>query len=190
MCAADEAEALAAENGWAFKPDGGHILRVVPSPKPQRILGIEPVRWLLGRCSVVICAGGGGMPTIYTDDTAPAGRRLIGVGAVIDRDLARAVRATDLRADALLMITAVGAVAPTGLPRTRTRAATRADLGSIQFAGGSMGAKVNAASLFIEQGAEFAAIGSIHDAPALVDGTAGTSGTAHPDRPRRGHRGG
>ena len=62
----EEARKLAAEKGWAFKPDGEHMRRVVPSPKPKQIFGVEPVRWLLERGSVVICAGGGGIPTIYT----------------------------------------------------------------------------------------------------------------------------
>jgi carbamate kinase len=106
----DDARALAAEKGWAFKRDGEHMRRVVPSPTPKQIFGIEPVRWLLERGLVVICAGGGGIPTLYTDETAPPGRRLTGVEAVIDKDLASAVLASDLHADALLIITDVDAV--------------------------------------------------------------------------------
>jgi carbamate kinase len=173
---ADEAQALAAEKGWAFRPDGDHMRRVVPSPKPQQIFGIKPLRWLLERGSVVICAGGGGIPTIYTDDPAPAGRRLTGVEAVIDKDLASAVLAADLRADALLIITDVDAVySDWGTPQqSAIRLATPADLASTQFAEGSMGPKVRAACQFVEQSGEFAAIGSIDVAPALLAGTAGT----------------
>ena len=179
---ADEAQALAAEKRWAFKPDGDHMRRVVPSPKPQRIFGIEPVRWLLERGSVVICAGGGGIPTIYTDEAAPAGRRLTGVEAVIDKDLASAVLAADLRADALLIITDVDAVySDWGTPQQKAiRLATPADLAGTQFAEGSMGPKVKAACQFVERTGDFAAIGSIDDAPALLAGTAGTRVIATP----------
>ena len=86
-------ERLAAEKGWTFKPDGDSFRRVVPSPLPQRIFGIEPIEWLLEHGCVVICAGGGGIPVMYTDEPAPAGRQLVGVEAVIDKDLASALLA-------------------------------------------------------------------------------------------------
>jgi carbamate kinase len=173
----EEAKALAAEKGWAFKPDGERMRRVVPSPKPKQIFGIGPVQWLLERGSVVICAGGGGIPTIYTEDTAPGGRRLTGVEAVIDKDLASAVLAGLLHADALLIITDVDAVySDWGTPHQNAiRQATAADLIHTQFAEGSMGPKVSAACQFVQHGGEFASIGSIDDAPALLAGTAGTT---------------
>jgi len=174
---AEEAAALAAEKGWAFKPDGEHMRRVVPSPKPKQIFGIEPVQWLLERGSVVICAGGGGIPTLYTDETAPPGRRLTGVEAVIDKDLASAVLAADLHADALLIITDVDAVySDWGTPQQAAiRSTTPTALMNAQFAEGSMGPKVKAACQFVEGGGGFAAIGSIDDAAALLAGTAGTT---------------
>ena len=178
----EQARALAAEKGWSFKPDGDHMRRVVPSPKPKRIFGIESVKWLLERGAVVICAGGGGIPTIYTDETAPPGRRLAGVEAVIDKDLASAVLACDLHADALLIITDVDAVySDWGTPQENPIShATAANLANAQFPEGSMGPKVRAACQFVEHGGEFAAIGSIDDAPALLAGTAGTSVWATP----------
>src|SRR5215469_8565913 len=60
----DGADALAASKGWEFRQDGASWRRVVPSPEPRRILEIEPVTWLLERGAVVICAGGGGIPTM------------------------------------------------------------------------------------------------------------------------------
>ncbi len=93
-----------------FKPDGDSYRRVVPSPLPQRIFGLEPLEWLLERGCVVICAGGGGIPVMYTDEPVPAGRQLVGVEAVIDKDLASALLARDLRADALAIVTDVDAV--------------------------------------------------------------------------------
>ena len=105
-----EASALAQAKGWTFKPDGASFRRVVPSPAPQRIFGIEAVEWLLEHHCVVICAGGGGIPVMYSDLPAPAGRQMVGVEAVIDKDLASALLAADLGADALLIVTDVDAV--------------------------------------------------------------------------------
>ena len=69
-----QAEALAAEKGWVFKPDGDNWRRVVPSPRPRRIFEIRPIRWLLEQGVVVICAGGGGIPTM----SCPAARAATG----------------------------------------------------------------------------------------------------------------
>jgi carbamate kinase len=167
---------LANEKGWVFKPDGGSFRRVVASPAPQRIFGTEPIEWLLARGAVVICAGGGGIPVTYTDDPAPAGRRLVGVEAVIDKDLASALLAEDLHADALLIVTDVDAVyADWGTPDQRPiRRATPDALSAGEFAAGSMGPKVRAACSFVERTGGFAAIGSIADTPALLRGEAGT----------------
>src|SRR4029077_8601132 len=96
-----DSERLAGGKGWVFQPDGDALRRVVPSPLPQRIFGLDPIEWLLDRGCVVVCAGGGGIPVMYTDDPAPAGRTLVGVEAVIDKDLASALLARDLHAHAL-----------------------------------------------------------------------------------------
>jgi carbamate kinase len=173
---AEEAAKLAGEKSWTFKPDGESMRRVVASPRPKRIFGVDPVRWLLERGAVVICAGGGGIPTMYTDESTPAGRRLTGVEAVIDKDLASATLAADVHADALLIVTDVDAVyLDWGTPDQRaiTRA-TPAELSGQSFAAGSMGPKVLAACEFVEQTGGFAAIGSVDDAQALLEGRAGT----------------
>jgi carbamate kinase len=174
--AQEESARLAEEKGWVFKPDGDSFRRVVPSPLPQRIFGIEPVEWLLENGAVVICAGGGGIPVMYTDDPVPAGRRLVGVEAVIDKDLASALLARDLRADALAIVTDVDAVyADWGtLDQRAIRRATPEALAETEFAAGSMGPKVRAACSFVEQTGGLAAIGSISDTPALLRGEAGT----------------
>jgi carbamate kinase len=175
-----EAARLAEEKGWVFKPDGDSFRRVVPSPLPQRIFGIEPVEWLLDHGSVVICAGGGGIPVMYTDAPVPAGRELVGVEAVIDKDLASALLARDVHADALAIVTDVDAVyADWGTPQQRAiRRATPEALAGTEFAAGSMGPKVRAACSFVEQTGGLAAIGSISDTPALLRGEAGTTVTA------------
>src|SRR4051795_11077107 len=66
-----EAQGLAAEKDWTFKPDGDHMRRVVPSPAPRGIFRSEPITWLLDRGAIVTCAGGGGIPVMYTDSTVP-----------------------------------------------------------------------------------------------------------------------
>jgi carbamate kinase len=174
----DEAEAgaLAEEKGWAFKPDGDKMRRVVPSPLPKHIYGIEPIEWMLDNHCVVICAGGGGIPVMHNDDPVPAGRRLIGVEAVIDKDLASALLAEELDADLLAIVTDVDAVyTGWGTPEEAViRRASPQALAEMDFAAGSMGPKVGAACSFVERTGRTAVIGSIEDTPALVAGQAGT----------------
>lgn len=171
-----EAAALAADKGWAFRADGERMRRVVPSPAPRRIFGIGPVKWMLEHGCVVICAGGGGIPVMCTDERAPAGRRLVGVEGVIDKDLASAMLAEEIEADVLVLVTDVDAVyRDWGKPEQRAiRRATPESLAGEEFAAGSMGPKVEAACRFVEAGGRLAAIGSIHDTAALVAGEAGT----------------
>jgi carbamate kinase len=179
----EDSERLALEKDWMFKPDGDSYRRVVPSPTPRRIFGLEPLEWLLDRGCVVICAGGGGIPVMYTDEPAPAGRQLVGVEAVIDKDLASALLARDLHADALAIVTDVDAVYDEwGTPEQRAiRRATPEALSDAEFAAGSMGPKVKAACSFVEETGGLAVIGSIVDTPALLRGEAGTVVTRDAD---------
>jgi carbamate kinase len=173
---ADEAARLEAEKGWTFKPDGASLRRVVASPQPKRIFEIRAIEALLEQGCVVICAGGGGIPTTYTDEPATPGRRLVGKEAVIDKDLASALLATELDADVLAIVTDVDAVYEGwGTPEQRPiRRTTPAELAASEFAAGSMGPKVLAACRFVASTGKTATIGSIHDAAALVRGEAGT----------------
>jgi carbamate kinase len=173
---AAEAARLEKEKHWAFKPDGASLRRVVPAPRPKRIFEIAAISTLLGQGAVVICAGGGGIPTRYVDDPVPAGKRLVGVEGVIDKDLASALLAIDLEADTLVIVTDVDAAyADWGTPQQRPiRHATPESLAAGEFAEGSMGPKIRAACLFVEQTGGRAVIGSIHDTPRLVRGQAGT----------------
>jgi carbamate kinase len=174
----EEAEAarLERDKGWTFMRDGDKMRRAVPSPAPKRIFGIHVIESLLDQGVVVICAGGGGIPTTYSDEPAPAGRRLRGVEAVIDKDLARALLAIEIGADALLIVTDVDAVYEKwGTPDQRPiRNATPDQLAAAEFAAGSMGPKVRAACWFAERTGGFAAIGSITDTQALLRGETGT----------------
>jgi carbamate kinase len=172
----EEADQLRRDKHWDMKLDGESYRRVVPSPLPRRIFGLETIETLLGDQCVVICAGGGGIPTMYTDEPVPAGHRLVGVEAVIDKDLASALLAADLHADALLIVTDVDAVyADWGTPDQRAiRRATPQALAESEFAAGSMGPKVRAACRFVAETGGLAAIGSIADVEELLLGRTGT----------------
>jgi carbamate kinase len=169
-----EADRLAAEKGWAIKPDGAKWRRVVPSPLPKRIFEIRPIRWLLDQGTVVICAGGGGIPTMYQKG---ADRKLIGVEAVIDKDLCTELLARDLDADLFVMLTDADAVyLDWGTPTQRAiRRATPASLADIGFAAGSMGPKVAAACAFAQATGKKAAIGALEDLSKIIAGEAGTT---------------
>jgi carbamate kinase len=169
-----EANALAADKGWVFKRDGEHLRRVVPSPAPKRVFEIRPIRWLLERGVLVICAGGGGIPTAWEKG---AERTLVGVEAVIDKDQASALLARDLAADLFVMATDVdGVYDGWGTPeQRRLDRVTPDELRGEAFAAGSMGPKVDAALRFVEATGKRAAIGALGDIEAIVEGTAGTS---------------
>ena len=169
-----QAEALAAEKGWAFKRDGQHMRRVVASPVPQRIFELRPIRWLLEHGTVVICAGGGGIPTTWAPDRD---RVLTGIEAVIDKDLASELLARDLDADLFVMATDVDGVYE-GWGTSEQRKldeVTPEDLRASTFAAGSMGPKVAAAVQFVERTGRRAAIGSLDEIEDIVAGTAGTN---------------
>ena len=167
----DEAEKLAAEKGWAIAPDGDKYRRVVASPKPKRIFEIRPIKWLLEKSSIVICAGGGGIPTMYT---SPG--KLEGVEAVIDKDLCSALLAEQLDADLLVIATDVSAAfIDFGKPTQKSIAQAHPDdIEKLGFAAGSMGPKVQAACEFARHTGKVAVIGSLSDIEAIVQGTAGT----------------
>ena len=170
----DAADALAAAKGWAFRQDGAAWRRVVPSPEPKRILEIAPITWLLERRAVVICAGGGGIPTMYPSSGPGA---LVGVEAVIDKDLASELLAEDVNADLFLMATDVdGVYLHWGRPEQRRLGrVTPGELAGYEFAAGSMGPKVEAAARFVAKTGRRAAIGSLADIAGIVAGTAGTN---------------
>ena len=169
-----EADKLAAERGWTFKPDGNKMRRVVPSPVPQRIFEHRPIKWLLDHGCVVICAGGGGIPTAYRP-----GRQLVGVVAVIDKDRASALLARDVQADMLIMATDASAVF-IGFGTDAQRAIAAADPDALiggyesEFAAGSMLPKVIAACDFAKASGKPAVIGALADIDAMLAGTAGT----------------
>ena len=171
---AEQARALAGEKGWVFKADGQYMRRVVPSPEPKRIFEIRPIRWLLDQGTVLICAGGGGVPTMWVPGK---GRTLGGVEAVIDKDFASELLAREIEADVFVMATDVdGVYVGWGTPeQRRLDDVTPGELRAMDFAAGSMGPKVEAAARFVEATGRRAAIGSLEDIEKIVEGTAGTN---------------
>jgi len=167
------ADRLARDKGWQFKLDGDSWRRVVASPAPRRIVELQPVQWLLEQGAVVICAGGGGIPTVRDSG---AELRLVGVEAVIDKDLCSELLARELDADLLVMLTDVDAVyADWGSPDQRPiRRATPAVLARMAFAAGSMGPKVEAACRFVGATGRRAAIGALGDLLGIISGAVGT----------------
>jgi carbamate kinase len=169
-----EADRLAAEKGWAFKQDGAKWRRVVPSPLPKRIFENRPIKWMIEKGTIVICAGGGGIPTAY----APDGKRTLGgIEAVIDKDLASELLARELEADVFVMATDVdGVYLDFGTPnQRRLDRVTAAELRQYEFASGSMGPKVLAAIQFVERTGGRAAIGALHEIEGIVEGEKGTN---------------
>jgi carbamate kinase len=167
----EEARALAREGGWSVAPDGERWRRVVPSPRPKRIFEIRPIRWLLGHNVIVICSGGGGIPTMFGEDG-----KLHGVEAVIDKDRATAMLAEQVGAQRLILATDTDAVyLDWGTAQaTAIRETTPSELGSLSFPEGSMGPKVEAACTFVERTGKPAAIGSLAQVEEILEGTAGT----------------
>jgi carbamate kinase len=172
---AEEAHRLAAEKGWTMAPDGDRFRRVVASPLPRRIFQIRPVKWLLEHGCIVICAGGGGIPTMYGTDG-----KLRGAEAVVDKDRASALLACELDVDLFIMATDADAVyLEWGTPGRRAiRRASPDALAAHSFADGSMGPKVEAAIDFASRTGRTAAIGTMSALVAIVRGEAGTQVTA------------
>ncbi|MFG1644117.1 carbamate kinase [Amycolatopsis sp. NPDC049252] len=168
----EQAASLAAERGWTVREDGPAWRRVVPSPRPQRVVETRVIRALVGSGTIVVCAGGGGVPVVRDEHTG----RLRGVEAVVDKDQTAALLAEALDADALLLLTDVPAVVDHyGTPQaTPIHHTTPAQLRFRTFPAGSMGPKVDAACRFVELTGTIAAIGALDSPAAMLRGTEGT----------------
>lgn len=168
----EEATRVAAEKNWVMAPDGKSFRRVVASPQPLRVLGLDPIRWLLEKGALVIAAGGGGIPVVRGAD----GHSLQGVEAVIDKDLCSGVLAHELRADCLVIATDVAAVyLDWGKPQQRALGSVSPKtLAGMTFPAGSMGPKIDAACRFVQASGRRAVIGSLDQIEAMLSGSAGT----------------
>jgi carbamate kinase len=176
--AKEEADRIACEKGWVFRQDGDKWRRVVASPEPKRIFELRPIQWLLEHHTIVVAAGGGGIPAVYESGKV---RTLKGIECVIDKDLATELLARDLGADLYVMLTDADAVyVDWGKPTQRAiRRATPDALSALQFPAGSMGPKVEAACRFVRATGKRAAIGELSQLDRILAGEAGT--TVDPD---------
>ena len=168
-----EAEKLATEKGWTVMADGQYFRRAVPSPKPVGVTGIEAVKALLAQDQIVICGGGGGVPSFRNEKG-----ELQGVEAVVDKDLATAVISTHLNADLFIIATDVDA-ACVDFQKTTQRKISKGSPEALEalaseFASGSMGPKVQAVINFVKATGKDAAIGSLAQIQDIVAGKAGT----------------
>ena len=167
----EEADKIAAEKGWTMAPDNDKYRRVVASPKPVNIFGLEPLKTLIDNKYIVVCGGGGGIPT-WVDDKG----KQHGAEAVIDKDLATALLATLIDADLFVIATDVdGAYLDWGKPEQKRIALAAPDAAlAFGFASGSMGPKIEAAANFAKATGKDAVIGSLADIEQIVAGKAGT----------------
>lgn len=168
----DAARSRARARGWHIAQDTTGWRRVVASPVPERIVETDTIRDLLDIGTLVICAGGGGVPVTADKDTGA----LSGVEAVVDKDLTAALLAEDIKADFLLILTDVPNVyADYGTPKQRpVLDATPTELRRGGFPAGSMGPKAEAAARFVERTGGLAAIGALDAAYEIVHGRSGT----------------
>ncbi|MDL0431560.1 carbamate kinase [Marinobacter sp. TBZ242] len=166
----EEAETKAEAAGWHIARDGDKWRRVVPSPKPLEIPDMRVLQLLLEQGVVVVCAGGGGIPILRRDDGS-----MIGIEAVIDKDAASALLASQLGADALLLLTDVDAIYRDFGKDTATpiHELTLDEARKLDLPAGSMGPKMAAAGNFAESGG-ISGIGKLEDALAILERRAGT----------------
>ncbi len=176
----EQAEERTRVDGWRMMEDAGRgWRRVVPSPAPVRIIESDAIRHLVTGGYVVIAAGGGGIPVVADEKGI-----LSGVSAVIDKDLASAVLAAQIGADALVISTAVEKVfLHFGAENQRaidamSVAEARRHIAEGQFEAGSMLPKVEACIHFVERGGGAAVITCPARLSAALDGGAGTRITA------------
>lgn len=161
---------LQSQYGWTFKADGKAIRRVVPSPKPQKILEIDTIKKLLADDNIVICNGGGGIPVVkqktgYT-----------GVEAVIDKDHSAAQLAIQLKADHLMILTDADAVYENWGTQAQTalRHVNTERLKPLAIDDGAIGPKVKSVIEFVNNTGNKAYIGNLTDIESLLAGIKGT----------------
>lgn len=171
----EEAKRLGRERGWSVAPSAEEgWRRVVASPTPSSIVEAPLIRQLAQSEAIVICAGGGGVPVVEE------GPRLVGREGVVDKDLAAGILAREVEAEVLLILTDVdGVYERFGEPEERRLDAlsveeARRRLAAGEFPAGSMGPKIRAATEFAERSGGRAVIAALDDAPAALEGRAGT----------------
>jgi len=172
----ERADELVEELGWAMVEDAGRGWRkVVASPRPRAIRGVDVAASLVNRGFIVIAAGGGGIPVVVSEDGD-----VRGVEAVIDKDYSAAMLAADLSADLFIILTGVDRVAkdfgkPTETPLAEMDVVlARRLLAEGQFPPGSMGPKIDAAIRYVEAGGREVLIARAESLSDALDGRTGT----------------
>lgn len=170
------AKVLTEERGWTMKEETGRGFRkVVPSPKPKRILNFDVIRRLVTSGTITIAAGGGGIPVVRHSDGS-----LQGIEAVIDKDYASSLLAAELKADLFIVLTGVPRIVKNFGKKNEepiselTVSEARKLMKQGQFPAGSMGPKVDASIRFVEAGGSAVLI---TDARHLKVALAGENGT-------------
>ena len=170
------AEALERDLGWTMREDSGRGWRhVVPSPRPLKILNMQTIAHMLDTASVVIAAGGGGIPVVKGRDG-----QWRGIEAVIDKDFASSLLAGELNADLFIVLTGVPKVAidfnkPTQQYLSRmTIAEAEKHLADGQFPAGSMGPKIEASVQFVKKSGKEVLITDVEVLREALEGKDGT----------------
>jgi carbamate kinase len=170
------AEALERDLGWTMREDAGRGWRhVVPSPKPLRVLNLNTIARMLESASVVIAAGGGGIPVVKGRDG-----QWRGIEAVIDKDYASALLGANLKADVYIVLTGVPKVAlDFGKPTQRfidrmTVAEAEKYMADGQFPPGSMGPKIDSAVQFVKNSGHEVLITDVEVLREALEGKNGT----------------
>ena len=169
-----DVKALEAQGFTVVEDSGRGYRRVVPSPKPKKIIEIDAIKQLLEEDSIVIASGGGGVPVVRKDNV------LAGVEAVIDKDLSGELLAESIGADSLIILTDVERVAINfNTPKQKnldkiTVAEAEKYVIEGHFAVGSMGPKVAACIKFVKASGKTALITSPHSVLEALEGKAGT----------------
>ena len=170
------AEALERDLGWTMSEDSGRGWRhVVPSPRPLHILNVNTIARMVDTASVVMAAGGGGIPVVRGRDG-----QWRGIEAVIDKDFASALLAKELSADIFIILTGVAKVAIDFGKATETQldrmtiAEAEKHLAAGQFPVGSMGPKIEAAIQFVRAGGREVLITDVEHVREAIAGNDGT----------------
>jgi carbamate kinase len=172
----EKADAIRKAAGWTMVEDAGRGWRkVVASPRPRAVRGVEVAAALVNRGHIVIAGGGGGIPVVVTDDG-----EVRGVEAVIDKDYAASMLAASLSANLFIILTGVDRVAkdfgkPTEAPLPEIDVpAARHLLAEGQFPPGSMGPKIDAAIRFVEAGGHEVLVTRAESLAEALEGRTGT----------------
>lgn len=167
----EQAQLLAQENHWKMVEVADKFRRAVPSPRPQKIIEIDTIRYLLDNNTIVICAGGGGIPTCYDQHN-----QLIGIEAVIDKDFSASCLAQSLRADRLIIAMDADAIyLHWGTQdQTKIEQAHPDALEEFNFAAGSMRPKIQAVIEYVRATGNKAVVGALLDLSDMLQGKKGS----------------